>query len=417
MPRHIAEGAEPLQITAIETVRLGKHPSLLFVEVHTDAGLVGVGETCVGVAAVEAYLHETAAPVALGRDARDVAGVWEALHQDFIGFSGSSVAVRAASALDLALWDLLGQAAGLPVYRLLGGRVRESVRAYNTCAGPSYGSSSSNVRRDRWGLVDEHPTGDFEDLAASLERPEELVASLLDSGVTAMKIWPFDQAALRTGGQWIDRADLAEGVRIVERTRAAAGGAMDIMLEMHSLWSAPAATTIARAVQHCDLFWIEDPIRIDSLDALVRFANSTTIPLTVGETAGSRWDLHRLLATGAVSYLMFDVGWVGGISEAVRVSTLASAYGVPVAPHDCTGPVVLTAGTHLGVHLANAALQETVRAFYHGWYRELVTELPVMERGWIRPPEGPGLGLALRPDVLRRPDVSVRTSGRAPRSS
>ena len=129
----------------------------------------------------------------------------------------------------------------------------------------------------RWGLGDETPTGEFEDLAASLERPEELVASLLDSGVTAMKIWPFDEAARRSGGLWIDRADLAEGVRVVERTRAAAGDAMDIMLEMHALWSAPAATTIARAVRDCDLFWIEDPIRVDSLDALVRFADSTDI--------------------------------------------------------------------------------------------------------------------------------------------
>ena len=107
---------------------------------------------------------------------------------------------------------------------------------------------------------------------------------------------------------------------------------------------------------------------------------------------------------------MFDVGWVGGISEAVRDATLAAAYGVPVAPHDCTGPVVLTAGTHLGVNLANAALQETVRAFYHGWYRDLVTELPALEQGWIRPPEGPGLGLALRPEVRQRSDARIRRS-------
>ena len=161
------------------------------------------------------------------------------------------------------------------------------------------------------------------------------------------------------------------------------------------------------------LFWVEDPFRVDSPEALARFASKTRIPLTVGETIGTRFDYHRLLRSGAVSYLMFDVGWVGGISEAVKVASLAETYGVPVAPHDCTGPVVLTAGCHLSVHLPNAVLQETVRAFYHGWYRDFVTELPKLEAGRITPPPGPGLGLELRPEVRDRNDLHVRTTGQA----
>ncbi len=400
-----------MRITQIETIRMHQQPSLLFVQVHTDAGITGLGETCVGVAAVESYLHETAAPDLIGSDPRDITLAWAAAQRQFIGFSGSAVAVRATSAVDIALWDILGQAAGLPIYRLLGGPARHWVRAYNTCAGPGYGSSSSNVNRKRWGLGDSEPEGEYEDLLASVTRPEELVASLRASGVTAMKIWPFDEAALRSGGLWIDRADLHEGVKIIERTRAAAGDDMDIMLEMHSLWSPQAALTIAQAVKEFGLFWIEDPFRIDSPEALARFASRTSIPLTVGETAGTRFDYQRLLRTGAVSYLMFDVGWCGGISEATKIAALAETYGVPVAPHDCTGPVVLTAGTHLSTHLPNAVLQETVRAFYHGWYRDFVTELPKLEGGRISPPSGPGLGLALRPEVRERPDLRVRTTG------
>jgi L-alanine-DL-glutamate epimerase-like enolase superfamily enzyme len=110
---------------------------------------------------------------------------------------------------------------------------------------------------------------------------------------------------------------------------------------------------------------------------------------------------------------MFDVGWTGGISEAVKIAALAETYGVQVAPHDCTGPVVLTAGCHLSAHLPNAVLQETVRAFYHGWYRDLVTELPRLEAGRITPPPGPGLGLELRPEVREWPDLHVRTTGTA----
>lgn len=399
-----------MRITHIETIRAERQPSLMFVQVHTDAGITGLGETCVGVSAVEAYLHETAAPGLIGSDPRDIARAWTAARSQFIGFGGSSVAVRATSAVDIALWDILGKAAGLPLFRLLGGPVRDSIRIYNTCAGPGYGSSSSNVNRKRWGLVDEEPEGPYEDLLASVTRPEELVGSLRDSGVTAMKIWPFDEAALRSGGLWIDRSDLREGVKIIERTRAAAGDDMDILLEMHSLWSPQAALTIARAVEDFDLFWIEDPFRVDSPEALTRFADKTRIPLTVGETIGTRFDYHRLLRSGAVSYLMFDVGWVGGISEAVRVASLAETYGVPVAPHDCTGPVVLTASVHLSLNCPNTLVQEIVRAFTTGWYREVLTELPEIRDGFVYPMAGPGLGTKLQPGRLTAADCERRVS-------
>ena len=117
-----------MRITQIETIRADRQPSLLFVQVHTDAGITGLGETCVGVAAVEAYLHETTAPELIGADPRDITRAWDAAHRQFIGFGGSSVAVRATSAVDIALWDILGKVAGLPLFRLLGGPARDSVR-------------------------------------------------------------------------------------------------------------------------------------------------------------------------------------------------------------------------------------------------------------------------------------------------
>ena len=107
---------------------------------------------------------------------------------------------------------------------------------------------------------------------------------------------------------------------------------------------------------------------------------------------------------------MIDPGWVGGITESVKVIALASTYGVPVAPHDCTGPVVLTVGTHLGVAFPNIELQEMVRAFYYGWYREMVTVLPKYENGFITPPTTPGLGTQLQPGLSQRPDALVRWS-------
>jgi L-alanine-DL-glutamate epimerase-like enolase superfamily enzyme len=105
---------------------------------------------------------------------------------------------------------------------------------------------------------------------------------------------------------------------------------------------------------------------------------------------------------------MFDVGWVGGLSEAKKIATLAETYDLPIAPHDCTGPVVLTAGTNLSLNAPNALLQETVRAYYTGWYRDIVTELPAVREGRITAPAGPGLGTALRPEVQDRADAHVR---------
>jgi L-alanine-DL-glutamate epimerase-like enolase superfamily enzyme len=399
-----------MKVVGIETIRLEEYPAILFLQIHTDEGIVGLGENCVGVEAVEAFIHESIAPRLIGKDPLAITSIHETLHQDFIGFAGSGVAVRGASSLDIALWDILGQATGQPIYQLMGGKVRHSIRAYNTCAGSAYAKGSSNIDRNRKAQIG-IPTGnEFEDLIAFLNEPEALVASLKQMGMTAMKIWPFDEAAMRSGGQTIDKKDLDEGRRIIERARNAAGNDFDIMLEMHSLWSAPAASIIAKSVEEFDLFWIEDALRHESTEALIRFKQSTNIPVTVGETTGTRWDYLRLLSSRAVDHLMFDPGWAGGITEARHVLGLASTYGVPVAPHDCTGPVVLTVGTHLAVSYPGIELQEMVRAFYYGWYAEMLTDLPIYENGYLRPQDKPGLGTSLRPEITKRKDAKIRWS-------
>lgn len=399
-----------MKVTGIETIRLGEYPSMLFVQIHTDTGLIGLGETCIGVEAVEAFIHESVAPRLVGQDPLLINQMHEVLRQDFIGFNGSGVAVRAASAIDFALWDLLGQVSGQSLHQLLGGKVRSKIRAYNTCAGTGYAKGSSNIDRNRKAQIGQGGVSKYEDLVAFLNEPEELVRSLQQMGFTAMKIWPFDEAAIRSGGQTITPSDLNEGVDIIRRAREAAGPDFDIMLELHSLWSVPAATKIANAVEKYNLFWIEDPFRHESTDSLIRFRRSVNSPLTVGETTGTRWEYQRLLATGAIDHLMIDPGWCGGITESIKIIALASVYGVPVAPHDCTGPVVLTVGTHLGMAFPNIELQEMVRAFYYGWYAEMVTVLPKFEDGYLSAQTGPGLGTALRPEVRERADAFIRWS-------
>jgi L-alanine-DL-glutamate epimerase-like enolase superfamily enzyme len=393
-----------MRIEAVETLRLDEFPNVLWVRLHTDNGLCGLGETFFGARAVEAYIHETAAPLLLGADARRVEGLGEAL-TPYVGYAGTGAETRGRSAIDVALWDLLGQQAGMPVYQLLGGLTRERVRTYNTCAGYRYVRSNPDWSTSDWGHQDA-AEGPYEDLDAFLHRADELAGSLLEEGVTGMKIWPFDFAAEASGGYYISNEDLEQALEPLRKIRAAVGERMDIMVELHGLWRLPAAFRIARALEPFNPFWFEDPVRADSIDALAEFARRTPVPVCSNETLGGAGGFTALIQAEAAAIVMPDVVWCGGISAARRIAALAQAWHRPVAPHDCTGPVAFTAAVHLSLSLPNVLVQESVRAFYHGWYQELVTALPPLQHGYILPPEGPGLGTRLRPGLERREDAT-----------
>jgi L-alanine-DL-glutamate epimerase-like enolase superfamily enzyme len=316
--------------------------------------------------------------------------------------------MRGNSAVDIALWDLFGKATGQPVYQLLGGRHRERIRIYNTCAGSRYVRSSGKVIMN-WGL-EQTSKGPYEDLDAFLHRGDELAQDLLEQGVTGMKIWPFDPYAEASGGLYIAAEDLKSALEPFAKIRSAVGSKMDIMVEFHSLWNLPTAIRIAEALAPFGTFWHEDPIRMDSLATLKLYAARSKAPVCASETLGGRCAFRDLLETGAVGVVMLDIAWCGGLTEARNIAAMAEAWHLPVAPHDCTGPVVLTASTHLSVHAPNALIQETVRAFHYGWYAELVTNLPPVDRGYIRPPAGPGLGTELLPSTEKRADAVVRVS-------
>ena len=396
-----------MKISAIETLRLEEFANLIWVFVETDEGITGLGETFFGPQAVEAFIHETAAPILIGEDPTRIEFLCRKL-QGYVGFRGAGAEMRGLSAIDIALWDILGKASDQPVCNLLGGRTRESIRTYNTCAGYQYIRSNRGQRSDNWGLNEN--TGPYEDLDAFLNNPSELAESLLEQGITAMKIWPLDRYAETSGGNYISATDLKKGMQPFEKIRKAVGDKMDIMLECHSLWDLPTAVQIARAAQEYNVYWIEDPIRMDSLATIAEFKQQTELRVTASETLSGSWGFRDLIDAGAVDVVMLDVGWVGGLTEARKVATLAETHHLPLAPHDCTGPVVYAASTHLAVSAVNALFQESVRAFYTGWYKDVTTTLPIVENGLVRPPQGPGLGMELLPDIRSRKDAIVRKS-------
>lgn len=397
-----------MKITAIETIRLADHPHNLFVQVHTDAGHVGLGDTWRLTETIEAYVHSVAAPALLGQDAGAIERHWKTLYQTAATGALTGAEIRGLSAIDMALWDIAGQATGLPVYRLLGGPTYDRVRVYNTCAGYRYGDAKPRGVDATY--TDGRATGPYEDLDAWKTDAGTLAKDLLAQGISSMKIWPFDQFGPETGGQWIDARMIDEGLRPFRQIRDAVGNAMDIALEMHSVWNLPAAIRIARAVEPFDPLWFEDPIRMDNLDALATFRDSTRIPVTASETLASRQAFRELFAKRAVSIAMFDVGWVGGLTEAKKIAAMAEAYSLPVAPHDCTGPVNFAASVHLDFAVTNVYVQEIVRAYLHGWYGEVVSGLPRVEGGYVYPPEGTGLGVRLLDSVRHRDDATIRIS-------
>lgn len=397
-----------VKITAIETLRTEEFSNVLWVRLHTDEGLIGLGETFYGAAAVEAHIHDTLAIRLLGKDPTRIEALNRAMVDLPMAQSSTGAEYRAASAVDIALWDLFGKLTDQPVHNLLGGLNTDRLKLYNTCAGYGY-VRSHNIRPvDTWNIGSAE--GPYEDLNAFMTDAGALAESLLESGITAMKIWPFDPAAQQNRGMSISAEELRRALDPFEKIRNRVGDKMDIMVEMHSLWNLPTAMKIARALEPYDPYWFEDPIRMNSPHALEEFAQSTTVPVCASETLGSRFPYKDMLDRGATHIAMVDLCWTGGLTEGRKIAALADTYHRPFAPHDCTGPVGFVAAVHCSFSQPNTLIQESVRAFYTGWYKELVTEMPVIRDGHALPMEGPGLGTELLPAVFERSDLSVRKS-------
>lgn len=403
-----------MKLTRIETYRTANHPNLVIVAVHNGDNLVGLGDTFFGASAVEDYIHEVAAPQLLASD--NVSPQQASLDLlPYVGYQGAGAEMRGLSAIDVALWDLMGRSTGRTISELLGGTVRRDVPVYNTCAGSGYAGSTNRQHSSNWGL---EMKGDrYDDLHAFLTTPGRLAQDLLDEGIRGMKIWPFDRAAEETRGAHISTKALEEGCALVAEIRNTVGNQIDVMIELHGLWNLPAAVAIGKALEPYDIRWIEDPIRPNAPHAIARLKDEIGVPIAVGETVSGSRGYLPLLTEGGIDIAIVDAGWTGGISEARKVASLVDTFGLPIAPHDATGPMSLMAGVHLCLSQPNAFVQEIVRSFYHGWYQEIVDGLPDIVDGKIVATDRPGLGVELRPGLADRPDVTVRTTSRNPKQT
>jgi L-alanine-DL-glutamate epimerase-like enolase superfamily enzyme len=404
-----------MKIVRLDTLQIREFPFLLWLQVHTDNGLVGVGETFWAPGPVATYLHDNVASYLLGKDPRDIELHDRRLGSVYVGARDSGAEMRGNSAVNIALWDLYGQSLGEPVWRLLGGRTNQSVPVYNTCAG--YGhvrATKKNAlfeRTEDWSLkpgdMDEGP---YEDLLAWRYDAGRLAESLLAEGIRAMKIWPFDIAAEASNGTRISSQDIDKALQPFVKIREAVGSNIEIMVELHGLWTLPPALRIAEALKPFDVAWLEEPIRYNELDAMAELARRTSVPIAASERLATRQMFKQLIDRRAASVIMIDLAWCGGLSEARKIANMAEASELPVTLHDCTGPIVYAASCALSATLPNAMYQEMVRAYATGWYTEIVNNIPEVVDGAVLPLAGPGLGLRLKPEVLERPDAVIRTT-------
>ena len=393
-----------MRIVRIETIWFDQQANTCWVRLHTDDGLIGLGETYYVPRAVSAMIHDVFANLLLGRSAFDIANHWNNMFStvNFFGFAGTEM--RAISAIDVALWDLLGQYTGQPIYNLIGGRNREAIPIYNTCV--SYGK-----HQDYHAWFEGH-AGD-------------LAADLLASGITAMKIWPFDQFGISLGGPIGQRAgvgavgpvghilskeNLKRGLAYVEDIRKTVGDRIEIAIEGHARWNLPVAVEIARALEPYDLMWLEEIIPPDNIDSYARLKQQTTVPLCVSERLFTRFGFNQVVQQNAADIIMPDMAWTGGISETLKICALADSHYLPITSHDTIGPVALWSAAHVMLHIPNAMIMETVRGYYDGWYNDVLTDPIPIRNGRLSLPEKPGLGTKLREEILSRPDVHIEVS-------
>ena len=378
-----------MRINKVETVELAQSTAVhwgtigwLWVRVHTDENLVGLGETCPATAAEKAVVLNDLAPRLLGRDPRDIEALWHDmfLTVQYRGWAGAEM--RALSAVDVALWDLLGRSANLPVYRLLGGKCWDAIPVYNTC---------------------------YDDVYDFNQQPVELAEELLAAGIGAMKVWPFDETGLRNRGQSISVTEMDACLAPIRKIREAVGDKMEIAVEFHGYWNLPCAVKIAEALEPYRVMWLEEILPQDNLAAYQTLSKKCRQPLCISERLMTRWSYRELMEDGSASIIMPDVGWCGGLSEARKIANWAETYYLPIAPHNCAGPVTHFASWHLAMASPNFLILETVRRHYGERFVAIASATGAPANGKLLMPPGPGLGVDLKPEFLRGNRVKIES--------
>jgi len=365
----------------------GERLHYVFVQVDTDEGLTGWGEITtypglVANRAVVAMLREVR-EVLIGLDPSRIEAIWHKLFRLFtyMGTRGATTAM--ISGIDIALWDIRGQALGLPIYELLGGPVRETIPLYVHFA--------------------------------YTDTPEEMAfhaKGQVDLGAQAIKTDPFMAAGRPTGelsnttyvAGGLDPATEQLGVDMIAAVREAVGPQIEIMIDAHGLYNVPTAVRLANRLAPYNITWFEEPVPPESYHALRQVREQIPVAMCVGERLHTRFDFVPIFEQRLADYIMPDVTWAGGISELKKIATMAEAYYIPLTPHDASGPINILAGAHVSMTVPNFYRLEARRVTFD-FYNAFLDEPLIVRDGALHVPTRPGLGLSLNLDYLRAHEV------------
>ena len=353
---------------------------LVFVELATDTGFAGVGEVRIvnKTAALVACVEELAPRYVIGADPFDVERLtWNILRADY--GRPEEITQSALAAFEVACWDIIGQTLGVPIWKLLGGRMRDRVPAY----------------ANGWYQADRNP--------AAIAR---VARTVVERGYRALKLDPFGSANAE-----ISSAERRVAVAILAAVRDAVGPDVQLMVEMHGRFTPAVAASVARLLEPYQPEWIEEPVAPENPKALARVRAATTLPIATGERAHTPEDIRPFIEDGLLDVVQVDLTHFGGLLAMKRLAGWADAYSLLMAPHNVCGPVGTMANLHFAVSTPNYKVLEHFNDFADPWVQDLVDFPPRVDAadGCFAVPDRPGLGLRLNHDVC---DKHPRTGGR-----
>jgi galactonate dehydratase len=347
---------DKLRITKLETFLV--KPRWLFLKIHTNAGITGLGEpitegrakTCAeAVKELEAYL--------IGKDPRPVAHHWQAIYRHAF-YRGGPILTSVLSGIDMALWDIKGKALGVPVYELLGGPTRNRVRVY------------------------------------SHARTPEAMRADIGRGFTAFKTGP----AKRRPSRYVETpAEVGYAVERFAELRKAVGNNVDIGIDFHGAISPATAKLLIKGYEPYSPMFIEEPVQCQNHDIMAEIARGTHLPIATGERVFTKWGFREVLEKKAATILQPDMCHAGGITEARLIAGMAEAYYASIAPHNPLGPISLAAGVQLAASIPNFLIQEQV-SLGDGYLKQPFK----VREGYIDVPSAPGLGIELDENQLEK---------------
>jgi galactonate dehydratase len=361
-----------MKITEIKThVVSTAWRNLTFVRVLTDEGLEGVGEVRMlnHTDALLGYLKEAEQNHLIGHDPTQIEDLIVKMYRNDFARAGE-IAMSALATVEIACWDITGQALGKPVYELLGGKVRDKIKAY----------------ANGWYTVERTP----EEFHAAAKR-------VLEKGYRALKLDPFG-----AGFYEMERDEKRQAIALVEAVRDAVGPDVEILVEMHGRFNPATAIEMSREMERFTPSWVEEPVPPENLAALQKASEKIAIPVATGERIHTRYEYRELFERQAADLIQPDITHIGGLLEVKKLAAWAEAYYILVAPHNVGGSVSTAAALHFAASTPNFKIQEHFNDFAEDWVKQLAPGNPEVTDGYFGLPRGPGLGVKVNVDALEQ---------------